>query len=159
MIKIILAALLFSANAFATGGTYCSVDNADVKLEVNLTNGRYFGSPLVNPSTVEVEFKNSPLIGFTNYTFKKDQDNDEIPYWFNLSNELKLGAIAEPSTDADGNPIDAFISLSVVIDAKWVSELEGGYYAGTYTVTQSSNSVGPGQIENKYEGYIKCEIE
>lgn len=148
----------FSNTVLATGGTYCSVDNKDVKIEVSLTNGRIFGAPLVPGSTVEVTVKNGLKKGLSSHTFEKNEDNNEIPYWFNIGNDLKLGAYTEPQTDISGKPIvDAFISLAVVVDAKRTKNTdEGPEYSGTYRVIQLVITPDDGTMEKEFKGKITC---
>ncbi|MFK8138464.1 MAG: hypothetical protein AB8E15_08900 [Bdellovibrionales bacterium] len=155
---ISIIALLFTSNlAFATGSTYCSVDNDEISLEVNLTNGRLFGSPVINGAVSVQIKKNAIAVGITDYEFKVT--NGEVPYWFNIGDDLKLGAYAEPETDSDGNPIDFWASISVVVDAKYVEGTGGpSLFVGKYTVTQDSSSVGPGSLTKTFEGEITCEI-
>ena len=160
MKNLFLVALVMtlSSTAFASGGTWCSVDNDDVKIDVNLANGTLFGSPIIANSSVAVEIKNSLVVGIANYTFKKTLQVDEIPYWFAIGDELKLGAYVEPETDDEGNPIDAFVTLAVVIDTK-VKASDSSIYEGTYRVIQTSNSQGPGYLEKELTGAIVCNVE
>ena len=150
--------LLITQMTLATGGTYCLVNDDNISLEANLVNGRFFGNPVVAGEVAVQIKKDSLVVGLTSYNFKKEEG--EIPYWFNLNDELKLGAYAEPSTDQAGNPIDAWVSMSVVLDTMYVEGTDGpGFYIGKYTVTQSSYVSGPGHLTKSFEGSVKCEIE
>lgn len=152
--------LTLSNVAFATGGTNCSVENDEIKINVNLTNGRIFGNPIVSGSTAEVRIKKNGLtVGIEEYTFKKSYEADEIPYWFNVGKELRLGAYAEPDTDSEGNPLDMYVSLSLVINAKQVRWADGRSYKGTYTVTQVSSTPGTELSTKTFKGKIRCEGE
>jgi len=153
-----LALILAATNtAFATGGTHCEVDNKDVKISVNLVNGHGFGSPIVSNSSVDVTVKNGLVVGLAAHNFVKTHTTNEIPYWFNIGNELKLGAYAEPDTSDEG-PIDAFVSLAVVIEAKRSLKSEETF-VGKYTVIQNSNSPSAGEMEKKLSGKITCYVE
>ena len=158
----LLLSLLLTNYAFATGGTSCAIDDSKIKITVNLANGHIFGAPLVANSTVQIKFKRRTVSGFSTYTFEKSGNLNEIPYWFNLNDELKLGAYAEPTQYANGNQVNGFVTLSAVIEAKWFSDESdeyGGYYAGVYTVTESRYLAPFGQKEQKFEGFIKCYTE
>ncbi len=147
--------VFFSVSVFATGGTYCYVDNDEVMIEVSLTNGHMFGAPLVPNSNVNVVIKKSPLVVSLNeYTF--DVAKNEIPYWYNLGGKLNLGAFVEP-TQIGGLPVDAYIMLAVKIEAQYNENSRE--YEGIYTVTQKSNSIGPGAQEWNNKGFITCEAE
>ncbi len=143
--------------ALATGSTSCSVNNDEISLEINLTNGRLFGNPIVDGEVSVQIKKNQLVVGVSAYDF--DVKIGEVPYWFNVDQDLKLGAYVEPQTDADGNPLDFWTSLSVVLDLKYAAGTDGhGLYLGKYSITQSSNSVGPGSLTKTFEGAITCEI-
>jgi hypothetical protein len=159
---MMLVTLLFANSALATGGTSCQVDDSKLNLKVELTNGHIFGNPLVANSSIELTFKRRTVSGFSTYTFEKGLNVDEIPYWFNLHDELKLGAYAEPAEYPNGNQVNGFVTLSVVIEAKWFadeSEEYDGHYVGTYTVIESRYLSNVGQKEQKIQGYITCFTE
>lgn len=158
--KSILAifTILFAAHtALATGSTSCLVDNDEVSLEVNLINGNVFGNPIIN-GVVSVKIKKNQLaVGVAAYDFEFSKG--EVPYWFNISDELKLGAYAEPEVDSSGNPLDFWTSMSVVLDLYYAVGTEGpGLYVGKYSITQSSSSVGPGSLTKTFEGAVTCKI-
>lgn len=153
-----MVTILFAASsALATGSTSCVVNNDEISLEVNLTNGRSFGNPIVG-GEVSVQIKKNQLaVGMAAYDF--DSAKGEVPYWFNIGDELKLGAYVEPEVDSEGEPLDFWTSMSVVLDLKYAAETEGpGVYVGKYSITQASNSAGPGYLTKTFEGPIICEI-
>ena len=88
-----------------------------------------------------------------------DVTKGEVPYWFNVGNDLKLRAYVESETDFEGNPLDFWTSLSVILDLTYAAGTEGpGLYVGKYSITQSSYSIGPGSLTKTFEGAITCEI-
>jgi len=49
--------LLISTQAMAAGSSYCTFENEDLKVEVNLTVSGASGAPLVAPTKIDIEFK------------------------------------------------------------------------------------------------------
>ena len=152
MKKLTLATLtLLSLSSYATGSISCKVDNKDVLIEAEFTTARMFGSPLMDPSSLKVEIKNdTSILGLPDYEYK----SQEINKW-EFGDDLNFAAIVEPEVDEDGEPLDFYTSLSVIVKTSYDSEVEA--YVGTYVVEQASNSVGPGYVSKELKGEISCQ--
>ncbi len=155
-LSLIFAAILFSQNALATGSTVCVVDNEDVLIEIYLTNGRIFGSPVVPQSTMNVEFKKPMAVGFSNYAFQID----EFVGWYNLNDTLNFALYAEPLNHEGAPQLDAHVEISLAVETQIShGSADGAVYEGTYVVKQTSNSAGPGLLTQEYSGEISCTAE
>lgn len=152
--------LFIAGQVFASGGTYCAVDDQNVKLNVNLSNGHIKYPGINYGSTVSFKMKEKAagiLVGFDSYTFSKTREKgSDFPMWWSEGDELKLIAYAEPQEDAEGNPIDAFVTISLKIETKLKGDVT---YVGDYVLEQTAYVSGGRQFESSVRGKITCEVE
>lgn len=150
MIKLIaLVALMTSFQAAATGGTYCTADTADVNVQLNLVNGRYYGSPIVPNSSVVVTFKgnNAEVLKTKTVTYKKTYEKNELYSWFHHENEMRLLTVK----DVDAKDETAEVLLVVKLNTDWEKEVQ----IGTFTLELMHRSA----QKRMWTGEIACDFE
>ncbi len=149
--KLLIAMMmLFASQAYATGGSYCKVENADVSIEVSLTHARDFGAPIVDMSMVTVDVLKDQLKGGMN-SVKFDLTKDSVS-WFHLNNDLKLAVYKVSETNLFG-------SMALIIDAEFAGVNADGVpvYKGLYSVEQTVMLPNDELVKKTSEGMIVCE--
>lgn len=81
---LILVSFFVSTYAYATGSTDCHYEDEKINIQINLTTGSMFGSPIVDPSKIKLQFKEACS---TTYLTKED-----IIGWWGFGSDLKLAA-------------------------------------------------------------------
>jgi hypothetical protein len=147
LIAAALASFALVTPAFASGGLWCNVDDANWKFDVESGMTRGMGSPFFNFRASAVIKDKRVLQEFRSL----DLAGKLVHSWVNGETKLSF------YTEIDKN--DAIYSLEIVIDTKPVDEESDGEYAGTYQIVTYDPTAKDADSRLELTGPITCGSE
>jgi hypothetical protein len=130
---ILILTIVLMQNIFATGGTYCSLQNEKLNIDVSISNSRMAGAPVLSANVSIKELQTS----LNEMTLSKN----ELVGWWSQSGELRMHFLS-PAVDDDKN--DTQLIITTVF-----SEKDGFMGNMTYISPQGK----------EYVETISCELE